>query len=62
MEEWIIKDWADNHLFKNKTFASFEDGWEFIYENVKVEDDDNPGEDWGEYYVINKTKNMPKEK
>ena len=31
---FIVEDWAGNHLFKNKVFDSFEDGWEFIYSNV----------------------------
>lgn len=45
---YIIEDWAGNHLFKDKTFKSFEDGWEFLYE-LCLED-----EDYEDYYVIKK--------
>ena len=31
---FIIEDWAGNRMFPNKTFKTFEDGWEFIYNNV----------------------------
>lgn len=34
---YIIKDWADNTLFKGKTFKTFEDAWGFIYETIKDE-------------------------
>lgn len=32
--KFIIQDWAGNHLFKNKTFKTFDDGWEFLYKNI----------------------------
>jgi hypothetical protein len=35
---FIIQDWAGNRLFPNKTFPSYEDGWEYIYTNVPNED------------------------
>jgi hypothetical protein len=35
---WIIKDWADNELFPNKDFSTFEDAWGFIYEFFNDED------------------------
>ncbi len=51
-EKYIIQDWAGNHLFKDKEFDSFEEGWEFIYENVQEEtEDDGTYED---LYVVNK--------
>ena len=31
---WIIEDWAGNRMFPDKTFDSFDDAWEYIYENV----------------------------
>ena len=31
---FIIEDWAGNRMFPNKTFKTFGDGWEFIYNNV----------------------------
>lgn len=51
MKDWIITDWAGNHLFINEAFESFEDGWEFIYENIKQENEDG----WSSYFVIKKT-------
>ena len=39
-----------NRLFTNHTFTSFEDGWEFIYENIKEEYEEDGTYD--DYYVI----------
>lgn len=54
--KYIIKDWADNHLFQDEVFDSYEEGWEFIYENVDnsvydetLDDDDSV---YQEYYVV----------
>lgn len=56
---FIIQDWAGNHLFRNKTFKTFEDGWEFIYENVDNSAYDLSGNDndneYQEYFVIEAT-------
>ena len=41
--KWIIMGWAYNRMFATREFASFEDGWEFIYENI--EDEDNAYDD-----------------
>lgn len=30
--KFIIQDWAGNHMFPDKVFDSFEDGWGFLYE------------------------------
>ena len=54
--QFIIQDWAGNHLFQDKIFDSFEDGWSFIYENVDNSkfdrtQDENDNE-YQEYYVI----------
>lgn len=53
---FIIEDWAGNHLFKNKIFKSFEDGWEFIYSNVDNSLYDKTGKDndnaFQEYFVV----------
>lgn len=55
---FIIEDWAGNHLFKNKVFKSFEDGWEFIYSNVDNSLYDKTGKDndnaFQEYFVVPK--------
>jgi hypothetical protein len=48
--KWIIQDWAGNHLFTDKVFDSFEDGWDFIYENVKEETEDDGTYD--DYFVV----------
>ncbi len=50
MPKYIIEDWAGNHLFKDKVFDSFEDGWDFIMEQFPNEDD------LQDYYVIPKNK------
>lgn len=34
VKKFVIKDWAGNRMFPNEEFNSFEEGWEFIYENV----------------------------
>ena len=41
-----IIDWAGNHLFRNHTFKTFQDGWDFIY--IQFPD----VEDLGDYYVV----------
>lgn len=56
---YIIQDWAGNHLFTDKVFKSFEDGWEFIYDNIdnstfdKTQNEDD--DEYQEYFVINTT-------
>jgi hypothetical protein len=44
---YIIKDWAGNHCFKDKEFLSFEDAWEFLFSKF----DDSELE---EYEVVEK--------
>jgi len=44
-----IKDWAGNTLFGGKTFPSFEEGWNHIYENVPAEDEE--ASNYEDYYV-----------
>ena len=51
-KKFIIQDWAGNRMFPNETFNTFEDGWEFVYENVDnskydetENDDDNVYQD-----------------
>lgn len=50
MKTYIIKDWAGNHLFPEETFDSFEEGWDFIHENVIEEYEDDGTFD--DYYVV----------
>ena len=49
---FIVVDWAGNHLFKDRVFSSFENGWSFITENIKEEFEDDGTYD--DYFVIEK--------
>ena len=59
MDTFIITDWAGNHLLKDKEFETFEDGWEYIYENVDNSKYDETGNEddneYQEFYVISKS-------
>lgn len=57
---YIIEDDFGNHVFKDKEFESFEDGWEFLYEQFPViyNDDgtqDDQEEELDTHYVVPKT-------
>lgn len=59
METFIIKDSFDNHLFKDKEFESFQDGWCFIYQQYPVIENtdgtqDDREDELGEFYVVKK--------
>lgn len=45
-----IRDWANNLLFNGKTFDTFEDGWDFLYEKFP----DYQDGDFDDYYVLEK--------
>jgi hypothetical protein len=45
-KRFVIEDWAGNHLFREKTFDSYLDGWDFIYLQFPDE------EDLSDYYVV----------
>lgn len=32
MGKWIIQDWMSNHVYRDKTFTSFDDARDFISE------------------------------
>ncbi len=55
-QKHIITDWAGNEMFNGKLFDSFEDAWEYIYENVdnsKYEETGNDNDNvYQEYAVI----------
>lgn len=36
---WIIRDWAGNVKFSGLSFATFQDAWDFICEQVPDEND-----------------------
>lgn len=52
MSKFIIQDWAGNHLFKDKVFESFDDGWSFLDEHFNHLSDREKDDELGEYYVI----------
>ena len=62
MDKFIITDWAGNHLFKDKEFETFEEGWEYIYENVDNSKYDETGNEddneYQEYYVVTKSEHF----
>jgi hypothetical protein len=64
---YIIQDWMGNRMFPNKDFKTFEEGWNYIHENVdnslfeatQNDNDDN----YQEYNVIfAKRENKSKDK
>ena len=50
---FIIVDWANNHLFQDKEFETFEDGWDFLFEHFDQERDQDENY-LDAYYVIEK--------
>lgn len=47
---YIIEDWACNRIFPDKKFDTFEEAWDYIYENIK-EDFEDDGT-YEEYFVV----------
>lgn len=47
--KYIIKDWAGNHMFKDKVFNSSEEASDFLINEFPNDDDD-----LGEYFVTPK--------
>jgi len=43
--KFMIQDWAGNRMFPENTFDTFEDGWEFIDENVDNSEFDKSGDE-----------------
>lgn len=41
MLKYMIIDWAGNRVFPTESFATFEDGWDFLLEVCPEEDLDN---------------------
>ena len=55
MSKWIIQDWMSNHVYKDKTFDSFEDARDFISEVATKEankrfDEEKTPTAWNELY------------
>jgi len=42
---FIIQDWAGNRMFPEETFETYEDAWEFIYDNVDNSEYDKTGDE-----------------
>ena len=49
---YIIVDWANNHLFNDKEFETFEEGFDFLLERFS-------DEDLEDLFVINKEEYKP---
>jgi hypothetical protein len=47
-QSWYIVDWANNHIFGNMNWKSFDDAEEFLCEFL----DDNYETDRQEYYIL----------
>lgn len=59
MSKFKIVDSFDNHCFKSKSFNSYEDGWDFLYQKYPVIKNtdgtqNDRDEELGEYYVVKK--------
>jgi len=56
MGKFIIKDWNDNRLFPNEVFDSFDDGWDFVNENVDNslfdESEDENDDEYQDIFVV----------
>jgi formylmethanofuran dehydrogenase subunit C len=48
--KYVIYDWAGNEMFNGKSFKTFEDAWDYLYEVFPDEEDDF----YGEYQVLDK--------
>lgn len=53
-KQFKINDWTGKTCFKGKTFDSFEDAWEFIYENDPIPEpvEENEAHWFDDYYVV----------
>lgn len=47
---FIIEDWAGNHLFHDKTFDTFEDGWDHLYNHF--EENNMDCDEWAQEYLV----------
>ena len=52
MTEFIIIDWCSNICLQGKTFATFEDAWEYIYLQYENVSDAEAAEAFQDYEVI----------
>lgn len=42
---WIIEDWTGKRILPDKSFTSFENGWEFIRTQF-------PEKDWEDLFIV----------
>lgn len=47
--KWHIESWAGRTLFDGKQFDTFQEGWDYIWENVP---DDGDDETYSDFYVM----------
>lgn len=50
--KYVIKDWAGNTCFYGKSFATFENGWDFLYEKFQHLSDNEAEQEYQEYSVV----------
>lgn len=55
MKKWIIIDWAGRRCFTNKSFDTYEEGWDFLLQTFPSEDGDDREDELGEYQVVENT-------
>jgi hypothetical protein len=49
--KYIIQDWAGNRVFQNEEFRSYEDAWEYLYNQFRHLNDSDFEDQLGEFYV-----------
>ena len=50
-DKFIIKDWAGNICFKGKEFKTFDDAWEYVWENDPCSEEEEEKGYYSDYYV-----------
>jgi hypothetical protein len=49
---WLIQDWTGKRLWADRSFETFEDGWDHVYENTRDDPEVDDPEFYGEFYVV----------
>lgn len=52
MKKWIIIDWMGIRCFTNKSFDTYEEGWDFLLQTFPSEDGDDKEDELGEYRIV----------
>lgn len=53
--KFIIKDWTNKTCFHGKTFNTFEDAWEYIYEKDPMSEPLEENEHYYDDYCVEQT-------